>query len=96
MRSRYAAYALKLADYIMDTTDPLSPHCEKKRSKWKENILDFGNLQFTGLDILEEREDTVTFKAHLKQGNHDLSFTEKSLFTHIDGRWRYLKALKIE
>lgn len=96
MRSRYAAYALKLADYIMDTTDPQSPHYEKNRSKWKENILDFGTMQFTGLDILEEKEDIVTFKAHLKQGNQDLSFTEKSLFTKKDGSWLYLKALKIE
>lgn len=91
MRSRYAAYALKLADYIMDTTDPLSPHYETNRSNWKENILDFGNLQFTGLDILEEKEDTVTFKAHLKQANQDVSFTEKSLFTRLNGRWYYFR-----
>ncbi|MFN4175302.1 MAG: YchJ family metal-binding protein [Parachlamydiaceae bacterium] len=92
MRSRYSAYALKLADYIIATTDPESPHYEKDLTKWKKSILEFGNLDFTGLEILEEKDDTVTFKAHLRQENKDLSFIEKSLFRRKEGLWLYMRA----
>ena len=92
MRSRYSAYALKLANYIIETTDPASPHFQKNLSAWRKNILAFGNLNFTGLDILEAKDDTVAFKAHLKDGSRDASFIEKSLFTKKSNRWLYLKA----
>ena len=94
MRSRYSAYALKLADYIIKTTDTDGPHYEKDLSKWKKSILEFGKLQFTGLEILDAEGDKVTFKAHLKQDGQDASFIEKSLFTLKDGWWYYTRALK--
>ncbi len=85
MRSRYAAFALGLAEYIVETT--LS-------GGDLEGSREFSALtDFTGLDILEfvdgEEEATVTFFAQLFQDGVNVSFKEKSFFKKIDGRWLY-------
>lgn len=90
MRSRYSAYALNLADYIMETTDPDGPMFEKNRDAWRNHLLEFSeNTTFTGLKIDDSAQDTVTFTALLQSGNKDASFTEKSLFVNKNGRWLY-------
>ena len=83
MRSRYAAYALGLADYLIDTTHFTHPNYTKNRKKWTKEILSFTRItQFIGLDILEfidgELEASVTFCAHLLQNGRDASFTERA------------------
>ena len=92
MRSRYSAYALHLPDYIVATTHPDNPSPPGE-------ISDFClNTQFVGLTILAESEElpfaTVTFHAHLTQQGQDASFTEKSLFEKVDGKWLYLDRLE--
>ena len=94
MRSRYSAYALKEADYIMDTTHPDNPDYSDNRPLWHISILNFcQTTQFTGLDILDFIEgdliSTVTFVAHLMQNGQDASFEEKSQFIKINGKWLY-------
>lgn len=94
MRSRYAAYALHLAGYIIKTTHPDNPAYFSKKAEWKQDILHFSqNTKFTGLTIHEfidgENEAYVTFTAHLQQGGKDASFTEKSRFLKVQGRWLY-------
>jgi SEC-C motif-containing protein len=74
MRSRYAAYALGLTDYIINTS--LS-----ENSSTKEEIKTFCDQTFfEDLHILEFRENeesaTVTFKAILSQNSRDISFKE--------------------
>ncbi len=95
MRSRYAAYALGLADYIMDTTHPSNPSYSHQRKKWRKSLLAFAHShQFVGLTILEFVDGnpcaTVTFRAHLQQGDQDTSFTEQSRFVKENGKWLYL------
>ncbi len=98
MRSRFSAYALKLTDYIIQTTSPQKLKESKDLKKWKAEILFFcENTIFENLEILEfippneqEKKAFVTFKAHLKQNDIDVSFTEKSRFEKIDGKWFYL------
>jgi len=88
MRSRYSAYALKNADYIMDTTHPKSPYFEKKRTRWKHAILMFCNQNtFNQLEILDYGENWVHFKAYVS----DFVLNEKSTFEKINQRWFYLK-----
>ena len=90
MRSRYAAYALGFAGYIIHTTDPEGPMWSDDLETWEQEILLFSReTEFLGLEILEERGDTVTFKAKLKTGSEDTSFTEKSRFIQKDGKWLY-------
>lgn len=98
MRSRYAAYAIGLADYVIDTTHPDHPAYERNRKKWKMDILAFTrSTQFIGLDILDftegEYEASVTFRAHLQQAGRDVSFTEKSAFVKEQGRWYYVMGM---
>jgi len=97
MRSRYSAYALGLADYIIQTTHPDHPEITKKDWDWREDILTFSReTEFIDLEILsfEEKEKTasVTFTASLKQQDKEISFTEKSLFENKDGLWLYKEA----
>lgn len=87
MRSRYAAYALNLPDYIIETTHPSQ---RKPLAQWREGIVQFStHCQFTGLDILEVGEGSVTFTAHLMCAGADASFREKSHFEQVEGRWYY-------
>lgn len=94
MRSRYSAYALKEADYLMDTTHPENPHYMEDRVRWRISILQFcQSTQFTGLEILDEIDGKnisfVTFFARLMQNHRDTSFKEKSRFIKVDSRWLY-------
>ncbi|MCB1119317.1 MAG: zinc chelation protein SecC [Chlamydiia bacterium] len=91
MRSRYSAYALNLPDYILATTHPDSPQ------PTKESLIHFSTTTtFAGLTILDSTETTVTFHAHLLQQNRDASFTEKSHFEKLHGRWYYHSAASLE
>ncbi len=94
MRSRFAAYALGLADYIIDTTHAEHPEFSKDRSKWKESIENFSkSTSFDHLTINEfvdgQETATVCFTAHLRQSGNDASFTENSLFVKENDRWLY-------
>ncbi len=101
MRSRYAAYALNLPDYIIQTTHPASPEYLEDTAKWKRSISIFSNRsQFEKLEILDFQEKgsvaIVTFLAHLTQKKEDASFTEKSYFEKIRGKWFYRVGQLIE
>ncbi len=105
MRSRYAAYALGLADYVMDTTDPDGPAWEGEgpagMAGWRASILRFARgTRFVGLDIVDAPAPnggagTVTFRARLTQGGADATFTERSTFTHRGGNWRYQRGERL-
>lgn len=91
MRSRYSAYALDKPDYIMHTTHPQSPHWQPDRTAWRADLSAFSTgVRFVGLRVLATTENTVTFRAILMQGTRDVSFTERSTFERVDGRWLYL------
>ena len=91
LRSRYAAYALGKAAYIMRTTHPDSPHWQRETAVWQRDILAFcRQTDFIGLQILVVGEDWVTFRAILRQGEQDASFTERSRFARHQGMWKYV------
>ncbi len=97
MRSRYSAYALGLADYIIQTTHPQNPEKKKNFWDWREDILYFSQqTEFIDLEILAQEQHNnvafVTFTAILKQQGKDVSFTEKSRFEREEGHWLYLEA----
>lgn len=96
MRSRYAAYALGLVDYIMETTHP--SFRESPQDPWRQQLEQFcRSTRFTGLKVLDAQERaveaTVQFHAGLRQGARDVSFTELSRFQRIAGRWYYQDAI---
>jgi SEC-C motif-containing protein len=94
MRSRFSAYAIRLVDYIIDTTHPENASKPHNLRAWKKDLLGFAqNTRFEDLKILDfvhgDNDATVTFHATLKQGSKDASFTEKSIFYKVDGKWLY-------
>ncbi len=96
MRSRYAAYACNLPEYIVKTTHSDSPQASSDRAQWIKEISNFSlNTQFENLEIFDFQEKgdraTVTFKAHLTQNGRDASFSERSFFGKKGGRWLYLQ-----
>lgn len=96
MRSRFAAYALDLPDYIMATTHKKNPQYQEDKRFWKRDLSRFSkDYLFESLEILESTEFTVTFTAHIFRyhrvgGRQDCSFTEKSFFEQVEGKWLYL------
>ena len=94
MRSRYAAYALNLPSYVMDSTHPEYKDFKTDLAQWKKELKAFSQAtKFDGLRIVEfidgELTATVTFIAYLRQNNADISFSEKSGFEKQSGRWLY-------
>lgn len=97
MRSRFSAYAVGDADYIIDTTHPANPGYTTERASWKEDITRFCTLtQFVALEVLatangaSDDEAFVEFRATLTQLGKDASFTERSKFVRENGRWLYV------
>ena len=92
MRSRYSAYVLGFAKYIMKTTHTSNVDYKEDIQTWEEDIKDFiQSPQFEGLTILDHYDNIVVFKAHMKQRGLDVSFIEKSEFIQENGKWYYLK-----
>ena len=94
MRSRFSAYALNLPDYIIGTTHPASPQYLHDKTTWSRQISEFSSqTEFKKLEILNFQETehfaTVTFVAYLFQNNNDATFTERSYFEKLDGKWLY-------
>lgn len=87
MRSRYAAYALKLEAYLLATwhpdTRPLSTDTAFDDTKWLG--LEVKNHLMTDSD-----HATVQFVARYKIGGRAHRLHEISRFVFEDGRWFYL------
>lgn len=95
MRSRFCAYALCIPSYIMSTTHPKNIQFNKDTFAWSQKIAEsYANTEFKKLDILSFKEKglfaTVTFTADLMKNQQDISFTEKSEFEKVNGKWLYL------
>ena len=87
MRSRYSAYALKKADYIIETTHPNNPAFKQDKEAFRQEILHFcETTSFDKLVIVNAKDNWVHFIATLNQK----PFEEKSYFKKVDGRWLYL------
>lgn len=94
MRSRYAAFALGLGEYLVATLasthdDLAAPRADLVRvlSQARER------QRFLGLRIVEASEDgdegDVLFHARIFEKGADRSFAERSHFVREDGAWRY-------
>lgn len=95
MRSRYSAYVLNIPEYIVATTHRLSREFSENKSYWKRSISKFSqDFNFRRLEVLDFKEKnsfaTVTFVVHLSQDGENATFTERSLFEKINGKWMYL------
>ncbi len=94
MKSRYSAFALGDAKYIIKTTHKENPEYNEDKKAWETSILDFSyGTEFKKLDIIEfiEKDDEayVTFRVQLEQNGKDVSFQERSKFYRVDEVWKY-------
>lgn len=94
MKSRYCAYAAGELKYIMNTTHKENKDYNEDKNEWGKSIKTFSDeTDFEALTILDfvdgENEAYVTFKAKMSSGGADVSFTEKSRFLKVDGKWLY-------
>lgn len=87
MRSRYSAYALKKAQYLLDTwhpsTRPTTLGLEDEEGEWIK------------LKVISHRSETeglswVHFKAFSKVGGQISVLEERSRFVKEEGRWLYV------
>lgn len=96
MRSRYCAFAKGKVGYLVKTTHPNGSTYETDTVKWRKDLkAHCQSTQFVGLKILAKSDDspttaTVTFHASLLRNGQDVSFTEKSKFEKVKGRWLYI------
>ena len=90
MRSRYSAFAVGDAGYLLATWHPTT----------RPRTLDLDPaVRWTGLDVLAttgggllDRAGTVEFRAHWRAGREAGDQHEVSRFVLEDGAWRYVDA----
>lgn len=87
MRSRYAAFVLAAADYLVETTYPT-----KRSKQLKNNYLKSAkNTQWLKLEILYSGVDVVEFKAYYLSPQLGVAcLHEKSTFKLENGVWFYV------
>jgi SEC-C motif domain protein len=91
MRSRFAAYAMRDADYLRRTW----------HSSTRPRKLEFDpGLRWTRLEIVGKTaggpfhtDGTVEFNAHYRMGTRADVMHENSSFVREDGNWVYVKAV---
>ena len=93
MRSRYSAFVLGEATYLLETWHP--------RTRPRSLDLDPG-VRWTGLEILAttggsmfDREGTVEFRASYLVDRVPGAQHERSRFVRDAGRWRYLDGVAL-
>lgn len=96
MRARYSAFALGNVEYILATTHPEHVDCGKDVERRRAESAHFSHSTvFKKLEILNvekgEPFSYVTFRVFLEQEKKPLSFTERSTFERVDGKWLYLR-----
>ena len=87
MRSRYSAYAVANADYILNTTHPSS-----RKYHSKNEILSWAKSnKWVKLEIISYTDIQVIFKAYYKDpsGKIIIHF-ENSRFEIFDKKWYYV------
>ena len=90
MRSRYSAYVVNNAVYLLATT-----HSTTRGNYTKEEIEKWASSnQWIGLEIIEVAENTVSFKAHfLDESRAEQVHYEESTFVKENGKWYYVSGV---
>ena len=87
MRSRYSAYVLKLADYLLATwhpaTRPSALDLTADTTKWL-------GLNVKSHALQDETYATVEFVARYRVAGKGHRLHERSRFVREDGRWYYV------
>ena len=87
MRSRYSAYVLHQAGYLVATT-----HISTRKHHSKKDILEWAaSNRWQNLEVLNTTKDTVEFKAYYLDSNGvNQIHHELSTFIFENGNWFYV------
>ncbi len=90
LRSRCAAYTLKLVDYLLSTMHPSTP----KEIADRKRLEEFCNqTQFLNLEILEfqegEKFSYITFRLTFIENGKEHNYVEKSEYEKYRGKWLF-------
>lgn len=90
MRSRYSAYCVQDADYLLETT-----HHSTRQFHKKEDILEWSKSNhWLKLKIISADKNTVEFKAfYLDESQKAIIHQEKSTFIFENGSWFYVDGI---
>jgi SEC-C motif-containing protein len=92
MRSRYSAYSLGLADYLLETWYPSTrPHSLEVDPELRWYRLDILGRERGGM---LDTDGTVEFEAHYRAGSERGSQRELSRFVRENGTWFYVDAAR--
>jgi SEC-C motif-containing protein len=90
MRSRYAAFAMGLGDYLVATLAADHPDHAAPRADLARELSRMKDRQrFLGLRIVHAADDEVLFDARIFERGANRSFAELSRFVREDGAWKY-------
>ncbi|MFO0668508.1 MAG: YchJ family metal-binding protein [Polyangiaceae bacterium] len=96
MRSRYSAFALGDAEYLIRRSRR-SRRSVRGSAALVAALREVRTSRFMALTVKTAREDgdraTVSFHVRVFVGRRDRSFEETSAFVREDGAWRYQRAL---
>jgi SEC-C motif-containing protein len=100
MRSRYAAFALGLGTYLVETLAAEHEDLALPRAELVRELSEARHRQrFMGLRILHEsasgEEGEVMFHARIFEAGVDGSFVELSRFVREGGAWRYASGILV-
>ena len=97
MRSRFSAFALQNAAYLLRTLHPTHPDRQRPEAEVLRDLLRAARaFEYRGLAILDEvapdaeGRAQVEFRAQVIDRGRDRSFIERSDFFHDGTGWRYL------
>ena len=82
MRSRYSAFALGLADYLLASWHPST----------RPATLELDDTEWRRLQIVDVSGDVVEFRASYRGG----LLHERSRFAQVGGRWLYVDGVVLE
>ena len=92
MRSRFTAYALRNAAYLLDTWDatvrPGAIDFSREKIDWQRL-----EIVATKKGGIKDSKGVVEFKAFYRENGEDHVMHEISQFTKINGRWFYLNGM---
>ena len=90
MRSRYAAFALGLGEYLVATLASSHPDLALPREELVRDLSRIKDRQrFLGLRIVRAEDDEVHFEARIFERGQDRSFAEVSTFVREGSAWKY-------
>lgn len=85
MRSRFAAHALGLFDYILASwSDEARPAVDQVGLREWLTVAQFGHLR-----VIAAQDDWVEFECWYKQNDQLEQLHDRSYFVHEHGHWRY-------